>query len=164
MIERYYTFTVSHCSKAIKYGLYWLLNGLMNKNLEKGCILAVGKSNFCSKTIKVYREALGNRIVQKVCRDGYVNIKGKKIDFQYPRKMSIYNFDSILAIYPNKKVIQKIEESFESDYHDKIQRSVLIIPWAEFHLDKWIDEYKPEEIRIDCAEGYVFGSCRRFKL
>ena len=67
MIERNYTFTVSHCSKAIKFGLEWLLNELERDNSEKGCILAVGKGNFCNKTTEVYKEGLGEIFVKELC-------------------------------------------------------------------------------------------------
>ncbi len=66
MSERYYTYTVSHCSKAIKYGLSWLLNELEKYSTDKSCILAVGKGNFCKKSTKVYKEGLGENFVKKL--------------------------------------------------------------------------------------------------
>ncbi len=60
MIERNYTYTVRHSSKALEYGLIWLLGELKKRGLEKGCILAVGKDNFYEKTTEVYKEGLGD--------------------------------------------------------------------------------------------------------
>ncbi len=171
MTERYYTYTVSHCSKAIKYGLYWLINELQKYNLEKGCILAVGKGNFCHKSTKVYKEGLGENIVKKICKFGFIRINGKIIELQYPRNMHISSFTSVVVIYPYKKLINKIEETIAHYYHtdrpylppnpNALPKSLLIIPWIEFAVDEWIEKYNPHRIDIECPDYYKFGSCRR---
>jgi len=171
MIERYYTYTVSHCSNAIKYGLYWLLNELEKYNSIKGSILAVGKGNFCNRSTEVYKEGLGENFVKKLCKDGYIKINGKRIELQYPRNMHISSYTSIVAIYPFKKIINKIEEAIAFNHHNDrpylplnpntLPKSILIIPWIEFEVDEWIEKYNPHRIDIDCAEYYKFGSCRK---
>ena len=100
MTERYYTYTVSHCSSAIKYGLYWLISELEKYESEKGYIIAVGKGNFCNRSTRVYKEGLGENFVKKLCKDGYIKINSKRIEFQYPRNMYISSFTSIFVIYP----------------------------------------------------------------
>ena len=171
MTKRYYTYTVSHCSKAIKYGLYWLISELEKYKSEKGCIIAVGKGNFCDRSTKVYKEGLGENIVKKLCKYGYTTINGKKIEFQYPRNMHIPLFTSVVVIYPYKKLINNIEETIAHYYHtdrpylppnpNALPKSLLIIPWIEFAVDEWIEKYIPHRIEIDCAEYYKFGSCRK---
>jgi len=170
MIERYYTYTVSHCSKAIRYGLYWLLNELEKYNSEKGCILAVGKGNFCNRSTRVYKEGLGLWIMKKLCKDGFTKINRKKIEFQYPRNMNLSSFTSVVAIYPFRKIINKIEEAIAFSHHTEgpylptnsnaLPKSILIIPWIEFEVDEWIEKFNPQIIDIDCAEDYKYGSCR----
>ena len=171
MTERYYTYTVSHCSSAINYGLHWLISELEKYKSEKGCILAVGKGNFCNKSTKVYKEGLGENIVKKMCKFGNIRINGKIIEFQYPRNMHISSFTTVVVIYPYKKLINKIEETITDHYHtDKpnlspnpnaLPKSLLIIPWIEFDMDEWIEKYNPHRIAIDCPEYYKFGSCHR---
>jgi len=171
MTERYYTYTVSHCSKAIKYGLYWLISELSRKGSEKGCIVAVGKGNFCEMSTRVYKEGLGVNLVKKLCKFGYVKINGKVIELQYPQKMHISSYTSILAIYPYRKLINKIEDFLAPYNHiernflpanpNTRSNSILIIPWIEFNVDEWIEQYNPHRIDIDCIEDYKFGSSRR---
>ncbi len=171
MTERYYTYTVSHCSKAIRYGLYWLINELNRQDSEKGCIIAVGKGNFCDMSTRVYKEGLGINIVKKLCKFGYARINGKVIELQYPRKLHISSYTSILAIYPYRKLINKIEDFLSPFHHTErnflpanpnaLSNSILIIPWIEFNVDEWIEKYKPHRINIDCVDDYIFGSCRR---
>lgn len=171
MTERYYTYTVSHCSKAIKYGLYWLISELESSKSEKGCILAVGKGNFCNKSTKVYKEGLGENIVKKLCKFGDIRINGKIIEFQYPRNMHISSFSSIVAIYPYKKLINKIEDTIAHNQHidrpylppnpNVFPKSLLIIPWIELGVDEWIEKFNPYRIDIECSDYYKYGSCRR---
>ena len=168
MIERSYTFTVSHCSKAIKYGLEWLLNELEKFNSGKGCILAVGKGNFCNKTTEVYKEGLGEEFIKRICKEGFIIIKGKRIELQHPLKMSLSSVASVLAIYPPKKIVNRIEESIEYNYRldrphlppnpNALPKSLLIIPWIEFDVEDWIKQHNPNRIDIDCADYYKFGS------
>ena len=171
MTERYYTYTVSHCSKAIKYGLHWLINELNKQGSEKGCIFAVGKGNFCNMSTRVYKEGLGVNFVRKLCKYGFVRINGKIIELQYPRNRNTSSFTSILVIYPNKKIIDNIEGPL-AFYHNNdrpylppnpntFPKSILIIPWIEFAVDEWIERYNPHRIDIDCVDDYNFGSCRR---
>ena len=169
MTERYYTYTVSHCSKAINYGLYWLISELDKYTSEKGSILAVGKGNFCNRSTKVYKEGLGENFVKKLCKDGHTKINGKRIEFQYPRNMHISSFTSVVAIYPFKKLINRIEYTIAHYHHtdrpylppdpNALPKSILIIPWIEFDLDEWIEKYNPHRIDIDCVKYYKFGSC-----
>ncbi len=171
MTERYYTYTVSHCSSAIGYGLHWLISELKKYKSEKGCILAVGKGNFCNKSTKVYKEGLGEIFVKKICKFGYIRINGKIIKLQYPRNMHISSFTTVVVIYPYKKLINKIEETIADHYHtdrpyllpnpNALPKSLLIIPWIEFDMDEWIEKYNPHRIDIDCPEYYKFGSCRK---
>jgi len=44
-----------------------LLSELKKYDSVKGCILAVGKGNFCDRTTEVYKEGLGEGIVKKMC-------------------------------------------------------------------------------------------------
>ncbi len=174
MIERYYTYTVSHCSKAIEFGFRWLLDELERYNSLKGCILSAGKGNFCDRHTEVYREGLGEAFVKKICKDGYININGKRIEMQYPSNIHLSSFTSVIAFYPYKKLIKKIEESIASSYRtdrkylpsnpNALPKSILIIPWIEFEVDSWIERYNPQPIDIDCAEGYKFGSCRKLYI
>lgn len=169
MTERYYTYTVSHCSEAIKYGLYWLINELDKYDSEKGCILAVGKGNFCNKSTKVYKEGLGENIVKKLCKYGYTIINGKKIEFQYPRNIHTASFNSVVVIYPYKKLINKIEDTIAHYQHtdrpylppNAFPKSLLIIPWIELGVDEWIEKFNPHRIDIECPDYYKYGSCRR---
>lgn len=171
MTERYYTYTVSHCSSAIKYGLYWLISELEKCESEKGCILAVGKGNFCNKSTKVYKEGLGENFVKEMCKFGYIRINGKSIELQYPRNMHISSCSSVVAIYPYKKLINKIEDTIAHNQHidrphlplnpNAFPKSLLIIPWIELDVDKWIEKYNPHRINIECPDYYKFGSCRR---
>ncbi len=171
MIERTYTYTVSHCSKAIEYGLIRLLSELDKNDLEKGCILAVGKGNFCDKTTEVYKEGLGEAILKKLCENGHVIINGKQIDLQYPLNMSLSSVGSVLAIYPPKRIINKIEENiahiyrlYEPNFPPNLNaqpRSLIVIPWSEFDVDDWITKYNPKRIDIDCADYYKYGSGRK---
>jgi len=171
MIERYYTYTVSHCSKAIKYGLFWLLSELEKYNSVKGCVLAVGKGNFCNRSTEVYKEGLGEKFVKKMCKDGYIKINGKRIELKYPRNMHISTFTSIVTFYPDKKLINKIEEAIAFNHHinrpclppnlNALPKSLLIIPWIEFDVDEWIEKHNPHRIDINCVEYYKFGSCRK---
>ncbi len=164
MIERYYTYTVSHCSKAISYGLHWLINELEQYQSEKGCILTVGKGNFCDMSTRVYKEGLGVNVVKKLCKDGYIMINSKRIEFQYPRNMRISPSTSILAIYPYKKLINRIEDTIAHYHHadrpylppnpNALPKSILIIPWVEFEVDEWIEKHDPYRIDIDCVEDY----------
>jgi len=141
MIERSYTYTISHCSKAVEYGLIWLLGELEKHDLQKGCILAVGKGNFCRKSTEVYKEGLGEVFVKKLCDNGYVDINGRRIELQYPRNMSLYSVGSVLAIYPPRKIVNKIEEEISHNYRldrpylppieNALPKSLLIIPWME---------------------------------
>ncbi len=168
MIERNYTYTVSHCSEALEYGLIWLLGELEKYGLEKGCILAVGKGNFCEKTTEVYKEGLDEASVKKLCDDGYIIINSKRIELQYPRNMSLSSVGCVLAIYPPKKIIDKIEESIAHNYRldrpylslnqNALPRSILIIPWIEIDVDNWVKKHNPNKIDIDCADHYKFGS------
>jgi len=168
MIERSYTYTISHCSKALHYGLLWLLGELEKHNLQNGCILAVGKGNFCHKTTEVYKEGLGEAFVKKLCDIGFVDINGKKIELQYPRNMSLSSVGSVLAIYPPRKIVDKIEENISHNYRldgpylppieNANPKSLLIIPWVEFDVDGWIKQYNPNRIDIDCVDDYLFGS------
>ena len=138
---------------------------------EKGSILAVGKGNFCNRSTKVYKEGLGENFVKKLCKDSHVKINGKRIEFQYPRNMHISSFTSVVAIYPFKKLINRIEDNIAHYHHNDrpylppnpnaLPKSILIIPWIEFDLDEWIKKYKPHRININCAEYYKFGSCRK---
>jgi hypothetical protein len=170
MIERNYTFTISHCSKAVEYGLIWLLGELEKHNLQKGCILAVGKSNFCRKTTEVYKEGLGEAFVKKLCDNGYIDINGRKIELQYPLNMSLSSVGSVLAIYPPKKIVNKIEEEIAHNYRldrpylppieNAFPKSLLIIPWVEFNVDAWIKQYNPNRIDINCIDDYKFGKYR----
>ena len=167
MIERYYTYTVSHCSKVLKYGLYWLLNELEKYNSTKGCILSAGKGNFCDRHTEVYREGLGEAFVRKIFKDGFININEKKIELQNPNNIQLSFFASVIAIFPYKKLINKIEENIKSSYctdrpylpanPNAFPKSILIIPWIEFEVNKWIKKYNPKRIYIDCAEYYTFG-------
>ena len=171
MIERNYTYTISHCSKALEYGLIWLLGELEKHGLKKGCILAVGKGNFCEKTTEVYKEGLGESFVERLCDDGYIIINGKKIELQYPRNMFLSSVGCVLAIYPPKKEIDKIEESIAHNYRlnrpylspikNALPRSILIIPWVKIDVDDWIKKHNPNKIDIDCADYYKFGSSRK---
>jgi len=170
MIEHNYTYTVAHCSKAVEFGLFWLLGELEKHNLEKGCILAVGKGNFCNKTNEVYKEGLGESLVKKLCDNGFVIINGKRIDLQYPLSMSLSSVGSVLAIYPHKKIVDKIEESIAHNYRldspylpsiNALPKSILIIPWIEFDVEDWIKIHNPNRIDIDCADHYIFGSSRK---
>jgi hypothetical protein len=171
MTERYYTYTVSHCSKAIKYGLYWLINELEKYDSEKGGILTVGKGNFCDLSSEVYKEGLGKNFVKKICKFGHVSINGKIIELQYPRNMNISSLTSIVVIYPYESLINKIEDANSHYRHNDrffsppnlnpVLKSMLIIPWVEFSVDNWIEKYNPYRIDIDCAEYYRFGSCRK---
>jgi len=171
MTDRYYTYTISHCSKAIKYGLYWLISELEKYESEKGSILAVGKGNFCNRSTRVYKEGLGENIMKKLCKNGYTTVNGKKIEFQYPRNMHISSFTSIVVIYPYKKLINNIEETIAHYHHtyrpylppnpNSLPKSILIIPWIEFAVDEWIEKFNPHRIDIVCPDYYKFGSCRR---
>ncbi|KKL47256.1 hypothetical protein LCGC14_2337340 [marine sediment metagenome] len=98
MTKRYYTYTISHCSSAIKYGLYWLISELEKHESEKGCILAVGKGNFCDMSTEVYKEGLGVNFVKRMCKFGYIRMNGKIIELQYPRNMHISSCSSVVAI------------------------------------------------------------------
>jgi len=171
MTDRYYTYTVSHCSKAIYYRLYWLISELNRQDSEKGCILTVGKGNFCNMSTRVYKEGLGVKFVKKLCKSGYARINGKFIELQYPRNMRISSFTSVLVIYPYQKLIKKIEDTIALYHHtdrpylplnsNALPKSILIIPWIEFGVDEWIERYNPHRIDIDCVEDYKFASCRR---
>lgn len=171
MTERYFTYTVSHCSKAIRYGLYWLINELQKYDSEKGGILAVGKGNFCDMSTEVYKEGLGANFVKKICKFGYVRMNGKVIELQYPINMNISSLRSVVVIYPYEKLINKVEEInchyrcsdrfYLQTNPNPVLKSMLIIPWVEFSVDKWIKEYNPSRVDIDCADHYKFGSCRR---
>ena len=173
MIERYYTFTVSHCSKAIRYGLFWLISELEKYESEKGCILAAGKGNFCNRSTEVYKEGLGENFVKKMCKAGYIKINGKIIELQYPRNMYISSYTSVVAIYPLKKIINKIEGAIAFNHHidrlylptnpNAFPKSILIIPWIEFEVDEWIENFNPQRIDINSAEYYKFGSCRKHR-
>jgi len=174
MIERYYTYTVSHCSKAIKYGLYWLINELDKNHAVKGCFLALGKGNFCNKHNTYWKEdAIGKSIMTKICKNGYVMINKKKIELQYPRNLSISSFTSIVAFYPNKKLINKIEEeiAFSQGYEKQflppnpnaLPKSLLVIPWIEFNVDEWIEKFNPNKIDIECPEYYKYGYYRKHR-
>ena len=171
MTDRYYTYTVSHCSKAIKYGLYWLISELNRQGSEKGCILTVGKGNFCNFSTRVYKEGLGVNVVKKLCKSGYVRINGKIIELQYPRNMHISSYASVVAAYPDTKLINKIEEIISFNHQsdrtylplnlNSLPKSILIIPWIEFAVDEWIEIYNPHRINIECPDYYQFGSCRK---
>jgi len=173
MTERYYTYTVSHCSSAIKYGLYWLISELEKYESEKGCIIAVGKGNFCNRSTRVYKEGLGENFVKKLCKDGYIKINGKRIEFQYPRNMHISSFTSVVVIYPYKKLINKIEDiiAFSHGYEQQflpqnpnaLPKSILVIPWIEFNVDEWIKKFNPYRIDIECPEYYKFGYYRKHR-
>ncbi len=88
MTERYYTYTVSHCSKAIKYGLYWLISELEKYKAERGCILAIGKGNFCIRSTKVYKEGLGENFVKEMWKE----IIKKKQESESKIKIQLENF------------------------------------------------------------------------
>ena len=85
--------------------------------------------------------------------------------------MSLSSVGSVLAIYPPKKIVNKIEESIAQNYRldrpylpsieNALPRSMLIIPWIEFDVDDWIKQYNPNRIDIDCPDYYKFGSCRK---
>ena len=109
--------------------------------------------------------------MKKLCKYGYTTINGKRIEFQYPRNMHISSFSSVVVIYPNKKLINNIEETIVHYYHtdrsylppnlNALPKSLLIIPWIEFAVDEWIKKYNPHRIDVECPDYYKFGSCRR---
>lgn len=164
MIERSYTYTISHCSNAVEYGLIWVLE---KHNLEKGCILVVGKGNFCRETTEVYKEGLGESFVNKLYETGFVDLNGRRIELQYPRNMSLSSVGSVLAIYPPRNILNKIEEEIAHNYRldrpylptikNALPKSLLIIPWVEFDVETWIKQYNPNRIDIDCADYYKYG-------
>jgi len=168
MIERNYTYTISHCSKAIEFGLNWLLGELEKYDLQKGCILTNGKGQFCDKFNVVYREGLGDSIVKKLCDNGFTTINGRIIELQYSRNISLSSVGSVLAIHPSKGLVNKIEEDIAHNYRldrpylpplkNSNPKSLMVIPWAEFEVEEWIAKYIPNKVKMSCAEDYKYGN------
>ena len=123
-------------ASAIKKGLRWLIELSKKDNNKKSALLAVPTKQNLDGAISSVIGETNTKILKKNEQLTDKNIHLSLFTLRKP--VSLWN-GPVLAIYPNKKLIDKIDNI-------KNVTDVLIIPWYLDEVQYWIDTWKAVEL------------------
>jgi len=121
---------------AVKRGLVWLLE-LGRKENKKSALLAVPVLDNLSGVIE---EVLGERAIKALKQGSGINLDAVVTVSLVTERKDIFNHQGpVLAVYPNKKLLDKI---------DNIRgvTDVLVIPWSLQEVQYWIETWQATEL------------------
>ena len=121
---------------SIKKGLRWL-HQLGSKDLSKrSATLAVNQPSILRGTIE---SVIGSAAVKKLRDRHSITVTPTQVSLLTERD-SIYSLNGpVLAVYPSKKLLDKID-SLEG------VTDILVIPWTQSEIQYWIDTWSAAEL------------------
>jgi len=123
--------------EAISKGLYWLLQTCNSNNQDKALIAVPVKNNILPPS--VISEVIGIQAAKSLVKKKAVKLENVDVKLLTERE-SIYSWNGpILAIYPTKKLLDKIDGL--RDVTD-----VLVIPWSMDEVKFWINTWSANEL------------------
>lgn len=123
-------------SEAIKRGIGWLFE-LGHKENKKAALLAVPVLDNLSGAIE---EVLGEKAIKALKQGNGINLDSVVTISLVTERKDVFNHQGpVLAVYPNKKLLDKI---------DNIRgvTDVLVIPWSLQEVQYWIDTWQATEL------------------
>lgn len=121
---------------AVKRGLVWLL-GLGRKENRKSALLAVPVMDNLSGVIE---EVLGERAIKALKQGSTVNLESVVSVSLLTERKDVFNHQGpVIAIYPNKKLLDKIDNM-------RGVTDVLVIPWSLQEIQYWIETWQALEL------------------
>ena len=127
---------------AVVNGFQWLSELGKNDEEKRSALLAVPlKSNLQG----VISSVIGEQATKAIAKDNRLQLADVKISLITQRD-KVYSWDGpVLAIYPNKKLLDKIDDL--SGVTD-----VLVIPWVPDEVEYWIDTWSAIELGATLSE------------
>lgn len=120
---------------SVKQGLGWLLNLGQNES-KKSALLAVPVLDNLSGIIA---EVLGDSAVKALKNGNSLNLNSiVSVSLLTERKDVPKHQGTVLAVYPNKKLLDKIDNMREVT-------DVLVIPWSLQEVQYWIETWQATE-------------------
>lgn len=123
--------------QAIKKGLSWLIS-ICNSTQKCNALLAfLGKSQFR----RVMSEVIDERVVKALAKGERIKLPNSPVELSLlTERQRFYSWDGpVLAIYPTKKLLDKIDGLFGVTH-------ILVVPWYLEEIQFWIDTWSAHEL------------------
>lgn len=121
---------------AVKRGLVWLLE-LGRKENRKAALLAVPVMDNLNGVIE---DVLGERAVKALKQGSSLNLESVVSVSLLTERKDVFNHQGpVLVVYPNKKLLDKIDNM-------RGVTDALVIPWSFQEIQYWIETWQASEL------------------
>lgn len=123
--------------QAIKDGLRWLDSICTSTQKCDGLLAFLVKS----QSIDVMSEVIGETLAKALAKSGKIKLPGLSVRLSLmTEREKFYRWDGpVLAVYPSKELIDKIDTLFDVTH-------VLVIPWTLQEIQYWISTWDAHEL------------------